>query len=58
MAADGLSELLKAKINEMDERSFDQYLRFQEYLCEKPEFLGACNHLLFVTEKEAPPEDR
>ena len=58
VAADGLSELLKVKINEMDERSFAQYLRFQEYLCEKPEFLGACNHLLFVTEKEASPENR
>ena len=52
------SELLKAKINEMDEKSFAQYLRFQEYLCEKPEFLGASNHLLFVAEKETSPETR
>ena len=58
VAVDGLSELLKAKINEMDEKSFAQYLRFQEYLCEKPEFLGASNHLLFVAEKETSPETR
>ena len=58
VAADGMSELLKAKINEMDEKSFAQYLRFQEYLCEKPEFLGASNHLLFVAEKETSPETR
>ena len=58
VAADGMSELLKAKINELDDKGFAQYLRFQAYLCEKPEFLGASNHWLFVTEKEAPPETR
>lgn len=51
VASDGLSELLKVKINEMDEESFAQYLRFHYYTCEKPEHLGSSNHLLFVTEK-------
>ncbi len=51
VASDGFSELLKAKINEMDEESFAQYLRFHYYTCEKPEHLGASNHLLFVAEK-------
>lgn len=51
VASDGVSELLKAKINEMDEESFAQYLRFHYYTCEKPEHLGASNHLLFVVEK-------
>lgn len=51
-ASDGVSELLKTKINEMDEESFTQYLRFHYYTCEKPEHLGASNHLLFVAEKK------
>lgn len=51
VASDGISELLKDKINAMDEDSFAQYLRFHFYACEKTEHLGASNHLLFVAEK-------
>lgn len=51
VAADGFSELMKVKINEMGSESFDQYLRFHFHICEKPEHLGASNHLLFVAEK-------
>lgn len=51
VASDGFSELLEDKINALDEESFRQYLRWHFYICEKPEFLGASNHLLFVGEK-------
>lgn len=34
VASDGVSELLKVKINEMDEESFAQYLRFHYYTCD------------------------
>lgn len=51
VAADGASELLEDKINAMDEESYAQYLRYHFYICEKPEFLGMTNHLLFVGEK-------
>lgn len=51
VASDGISELLKDKINAMDEDSFAQYLRYHYYACEKTEHLGASNHLLFVAEK-------
>lgn len=51
VASDGISELLKVKINAMDEESYAQYLRYHFYACEKPEHLGASNHLLFVAEK-------
>lgn len=51
IAADGLSELMQEKINAMDADSYGQYLRFHEYICEKPEALGMSNHLLFVGEK-------
>ncbi len=51
VAADGLSELLADKINNMDEKSYSQWLKYHFYYSEKPEFLGASNHLLFVGEK-------
>ncbi|MEW8995906.1 class I SAM-dependent methyltransferase [Clostridium sp.] len=51
VAADGLSELLVDKINNMDDESYKQWLNYHYYCCEKPEFLGASNHLLFIAEK-------
>ena len=52
VAADGVSELLKDLVNGLDEESYQQYLRYHFYLCEKPECLGMSNHLLFVGEKK------
>lgn len=51
VASDGASELLAEKINAMSDEDYAQYLRYHAYLCEKPEFLGMSNHLLFVGEK-------
>ncbi|MBS6183316.1 MAG: GNAT family N-acetyltransferase [Erysipelotrichaceae bacterium] len=51
VASDGVSELLSVKINAMAKASYEQYLRYHFYTCEKPEHLGASNHLLFVGEK-------
>ena len=48
VAADGASELLQKMVNGLDEASYQQYLRYHFYICEKPEFLGMSNHLLFV----------
>lgn len=50
-AADGASELMADRINELDDRNFAEYLRWHFYICEKKEFLGMTNHLLFVCEK-------
>ena len=52
VAADGVSELLKDLVNTMDAATYQQYLRYHFYICEKPECLGMSNHLLFVGEKE------
>ena len=30
---------------------YAQYLRYHEYICEKPELLGMTNHFLFVCKK-------
>ncbi len=51
VAADGLSELLADKINSMDDESYSLWLKYHYYCCEKPEFLGVSNHLLFIAEK-------
>lgn len=48
VASDGVSELLSDLINRMDEESYQQYLRYHLYLCEKKECLGISNHLLFI----------
>jgi len=48
IASDGASELLQDLVNGLDEASYQQYLRYHFYICEKPEFLGMSNHLLFV----------
>ena len=48
VASDGASELLLDLVNGLDEASYQQYLRYHFYICEKPEFLGMSNHLLFV----------
>ena len=52
VASDGASELLQDLVNDLDEASYQQYLRYHFYICEKPEFLGMSNHLLFVGGKE------
>ena len=51
VASDGASELLQDLVNDLDEASYQQYLRYHFYICEKPEFLGMSNHLLFVGQK-------
>ncbi|NLY11253.1 MAG: class I SAM-dependent methyltransferase [Firmicutes bacterium] len=48
IAADGMSELLAEKISSLTKTAYQQWLRYHFYVCEKPEFLGASNHLLFV----------
>lgn len=51
VASDGVSEMMEEKINELDEESYNQYLKYHFYCCEKPEMLGRSNHLLFVGKK-------
>lgn len=51
VASDGISELMDDKINALSDEGYAQYLRYHFYICEKSEFLGMSNHLLFVGEK-------
>ena len=52
VASDGASELLQDLVNGLDAASYQQYLHYHFYICEKPEFLGMSNHLLFVGESK------
>lgn len=51
IASDGVSELMQDEINSLDEESYDQYLKYHFYTCEKPEMIGRSNHLLYVAMK-------
>ena len=51
IASDGASELLQDKINELDDESYNQYIKYHFHICEKKEMLGMSNHLLFVGRK-------
>lgn len=48
IAADGISELLADTVNAMSGASYQEYLKYHFYCCEKPEMLGRSNHILFV----------
>ena len=48
IAADTVAELLEKDIDALSEEDFAQFLRYHFYICEKKEFLGMTNHLLFV----------
>lgn len=52
IASDGISELMADRINELDEESYTQYLRYHAYISEKKEFLGMSSHLLFICRKD------
>jgi 2-polyprenyl-3-methyl-5-hydroxy-6-metoxy-1,4-benzoquinol methylase len=51
IAVDGLSELLRDKINAFDDKQFKEWLRFHLYTCEKEEMIGYSNHIVFIAEK-------
>ena len=51
VASDGVSELMEERINQLDDESYEQYLKYHFYCCEKPDMLGHSNHLLFVGKK-------
>ena len=51
VAQDGASELMEERIDAMDDDEYAQYLKYHAMICEKPEFLGMSNHLLYIGRK-------
>ncbi|MGN1446316.1 MAG: hypothetical protein ACI4WV_08470 [Eubacteriales bacterium] len=52
VASDGASELLAARINEMSDEDYAQYLCYHFYICKKSELPDMTNHLLFVGDNQ------
>lgn len=51
IAVDGISELLREKINTFNEGQFREWFRFHLYACQKKELIGYSNHIVFIAEK-------
>ncbi len=51
ISADGASELMEKVIDQFDDIEYQRYLNYHWTICEKPEMLGMCNHLLYVCKK-------
>ena len=51
IAQDGLTDYFRRKINEMDEETFNLYLKYHLCICEKKEFLGTSSHVLDILKK-------
>ena len=50
-AADGMAELLAEKLNALKPEPFQSWLEFHMAMCEKPQMLGASNHVVFRLNK-------
>jgi len=51
IAQDGATDYIRPYINNMDEETFDLYIKYQLKICEKKEMLGASSHLLDILKK-------
>lgn len=47
IATDGIAEILLNTLEDMDDYSFQQYLKLHEKNCKSPYFMGTSSHLLF-----------
>lgn len=51
LAQDGPSDYLRPIINKMDDKTFDEYIKYHLSTCERPELLGASSHILDILKK-------
>ncbi len=51
LAQDGPSDYLRPIINNMDEETFNEYIKYHLSTCERPELLGASSHILDILKK-------
>lgn len=52
IGSDGLAELCAVQIDQLSKPAFDAWMKYHFYMCEKPEFLAASHHLLYMTKKK------
>ena len=51
LAADGLAELMRERIDRFSKQEFEIYMKYHLHTCEKPSFLGHSNHNLLIFSK-------
>jgi len=49
-APDGAADYMRRELNAMDEETFEQFIKYQLAVCERPELLGASSHIVDVLE--------
>ena len=52
IAQDGPSDYMRPILNQMDEETFNLYIKYHQSICERPELLGASSHVLDILKKE------
>ncbi|MDR0917487.1 MAG: class I SAM-dependent methyltransferase [Oscillospiraceae bacterium] len=53
VATDGFTKYMQPEIDAMDGETFDLYLKYHFFLCERPDFVGITHHSLDVLRKDA-----
>ncbi len=51
LSQDGPSDYIRKIINKMDKETFDVYIKYHLYTCERKELLGASSHVLDILKK-------
>ncbi|MBQ8409078.1 MAG: class I SAM-dependent methyltransferase [Clostridia bacterium] len=52
IGTDMLTHFIKATVDEMDDDTFDLYMRYHLSICERSDMIGATNHILDIFRKE------
>ena len=52
VGTDMLTHFLASEINGMDDRVFNRYMQYHLCICERPDMIGATNHMLDIFRKE------
>jgi len=57
VGADMMAHYMRAALGEMDEETFDLYMRYHLAVCERADMVGVSNHMLDIFLKERGKED-
>lgn len=50
-AAEGISMLMRDKLENMNDKQFGNWMKYHYTVCEKPELIGCSKHVVYVVEK-------
>ena len=51
LSQDGSTDYIRPVINKMDEKTFNEYIKYHLSICERKELLGASSHVLDILKK-------